>query len=147
MKLKLSMIQYDALPENIIPLDENVYTEDIRRDDDDGEKFFSARTHFRYNKKFFNVAFEMQFEGGENPAEYNLAFSPNDDGSELINFRRQENFFYDISTGEKDFALGAVNPGVTYIYILKNGKIFGKPRRLLVTPSSITMAEFKAMID
>ena len=57
MKLKLCMVQYYTLPQDIVLLDEDAYSEDIRRDDDDGRKFFSARTHFKHNGKFFNPAF------------------------------------------------------------------------------------------
>ena len=146
MKLKLCMVQYYTLPQDIVLLDEDAYSEDIRRDDDDGRKFFSARTHFKHNGKFFNPAFTMEFASGENPAEYDLAFSPDSDGTEITKFQRHENIFYDVSTGEKDFAVGAANPGVTYIYVLKNGVVQGKPRRLVVFPASITIAEFEAMI-
>ncbi len=146
MKLKLCMIQYNAAPQNIIMLDENAYTEDIRRYDDDGRKFFTSRTHFRHNGKFFNPAFEMEFELGENPAAYTLAYSPESNGEDLTNLRRNKNIFYDVSTGEKDFAMGATNPGVTYIYVFKNSVIQGKPHRLVVFPASMTQAEFETMI-
>lgn len=147
MKLKLCMVQYYTLPQEIVPLDEDAYTEDIRRDDDGGKNFFSARTHFRHNGKFFDPAFEMEFERGENPADYELRYRPaENDNAKISKFQRHENIFYDVSTSEKDFALGAVNPGVTYIYIFKNGIIQGKPRRLVVFPSSMTLAEFEMMI-
>lgn len=146
MKLKLCMVQYDVLPPNVVRLDENAYSEDIRRDDDEGRKFFSARTHFRYNGKFFNPAFEMEFELGENPAAYTLAYSADSDGSNLTNFKRHKNIFYDVATGDKDFALGATNPGISYIYVLKNSVIQGKPRRLVIFPASMTLAEFETMI-
>ena len=146
MKLKLCMVQHNALPQNVIKLDEDAYTEDIRRDDDDGRKFFTSRTHFRHNGKFFNPAFEMEFELGENPATYTLAYSPDSEGGELTNFRRHKNIFYDVANGNKDFALGATNPGVTYIYVLKNSVIQGEPRRLVVFPASMTLAEFEKMI-
>ena len=146
MKLKLCMIQYDALPQEIVTLGENAYGADIRRDDAEGRKFFSARTHFRHDGKFFNPGFKMEFETGENPEDYELAYSADRDGENFTYFLRYENIFYDISTGEKDFAIGAVNPGVTYIYVLKNGVIQGKMRRLVVFPASITIAEFETMI-
>ena len=122
MQLKLFMIRLDK--DKIIPLAENDYR-DIKRDDNDGAECFVTKNHFRgADKKFYFPAFKIFLDDGELD-DYTLAYSA--DEINFTNFNRAENFFYDPPTGKTfDGApIGAINPGVTYIHVLKNGKPFG----------------------
>lgn len=143
MRLELSMIRLDE--NKIITLDEPDYGE-IKRDDNDGRECFITRTHFRgKDKKFYSPAFKIFLDDGETD-DYTLAYSADEDNKNF--FHRAGNFFYDPSTGKEldEASVGAINPGVTYIHILKDGKPYGRPRRLLILPSSMSLEEYKTMV-
>ena len=143
MRLELCMIRLDE--DKIIPLDENDYSE-IKRNDNNGRECFVTVTHFRgRDKKFYNPAFKIFLDEGEID-DYTLAYSV--DEINFTKFHRDGNFFYDPPQGTKinEMPVGAINPGVTYIHILKNGKTFGSPRRLLALPSSMSLREYELMI-
>ena len=143
MRLELCMIRLDE--DKIIPLDENDYSE-IKRNDNNGRECFVTVTHFRgRDKKFYNPAFKIFLDEGE-VDDYTLAYSV--DEINFTHFHKAGIFFYDPPQGTKinEMPVGAINPGVTYIHILKNGKTFGNPRRLLALPSSMSLREYELMI-
>ena len=143
MQLKLFMIRLDE--DKIIPLNENDYR-DIKRDDSDGRECFVTKNHFRgKDKKFYFPAFKIFLDDDETD-NYTLAYSA--DGKNFTNFESKENFFYDPSKGKEldEATIGAINPGVTYIRVLKDGKLYGAPRKLLALPSSMSRREYEAMI-
>ena len=143
MRLELCMIRLDE--DKIIPLDENDYCE-IKRNDNNGRECFVTVTHFRgKDKKFYNPAFRIFPDEGEQD-NYTLAYSA--DEINFTNFHRAGNFFYDPPQGNElnEMSVGAINPGVTYIYVLKDGKTFGNSRRLLALPSSMSLREYELMI-
>lgn len=144
MQLKLFMIRLED--NKIIPLDEKDYR-DIERDDNNGLECFVTKNHFRgVDKKFYAPAFKIILDGGE-VDEYTLAYSA--DEIKLTNFHCAENFFYDPVKGNEldEASVGAVNPGVTYIHVLKNGKPHGRTRKLLALPSSMSRCEYETMIQ
>lgn len=136
MKLKMSMI--DA--KNFTPLAENEYDEDIFRNDEGG--YFQTHIYFRNSKKNFYLpafSFEDISDSG-----YYLEFGKNKDGSERKKFQQLQNNLY-CDTSEKA-PLGLSVAGWTYIFILKDGKIF-ETHKLLILPDLPNKAECAAMIS
>ena len=143
MRLELCMIRLDE--NKIIPLDENDYGE-IKRDDNNGRECFITWTHFRgKDKKFYSPAFKIFLDEGKTD-DYTLAYSADEVNKNF--FHRAENFFYDPSTGREldEKSVGAINPGVTYIHVLKTDVEIFPPRRLLALPSSMSRREYESMI-
>ncbi len=131
MKIFLSMIQLN----DFTPLPENEYDQNILRDENE-RGFFLTHTYFRgADKNFYVPAFSLPVDGGD----YKLAFSAEKDGANFKLFRVKNNFYY-------DSAIGYATAGLTYIFVLKNGKIYGKIHRLIVIPNEMTLAEYEAMI-
>lgn len=130
MKLKMSMI--DA--KNFTPLAENEYTKNIFRTDERG--YFQTYIYFRNSKnKIYLPAFSFE----ENlDGEISLAFGANEHDFKIL--RRVKNFFCDTSA---ENSLGWGVAGRTYIFILKDGKIFER-HELLILPDNI---EGAAMIS
>ena len=146
MRLKLFMIRLEN--DKIIPLDENNYSE-IKRDNADGRQCFVTKTHFRgADKKFYFPAFKIFLDDGDTN-NYTLAYSADDTKRINFSYDATENLFYDLPVGNEidEASVGAINPGVTYIYILKNGVEVSSPRRLLALPSSISRREYESMIQ
>lgn len=139
MKLRLLMVQADSLT----PLDEKFYRENALRDDFNQRGYFFAQTYFRDDsKRLYIPAFEIQAEAGDDlNGNYDLAHSTNKNGAD---FRK---FHHDKRTGFYfDRGVGYSTAGLTYIHILKDGKIFGAAHKLITVPGEMTLAEYEAMI-
>ena len=147
MNLKMFLINVDESGKIISLLDDGDYPVQIRRDDNDGKNFFVTRTHFRKNggKEIFIPAFKILLDNFDTPAKYTLALSADKDDKNPPPLFCAEDLFFDYSADKTERTLG-FEAGVTYIFILKNGKIFGKPHKLLILPSALTEKEFLAMI-
>jgi len=136
-------------------LDEKKYPAEIRRDDDNGRNFFVARQHCKIEAytNFFIPAFKILFDDGDEPANYTLATSADKNDTLPEKLQHSEDLFFqhyekdrDHSDGEQIKSLG-FEPGVSYIFVLKNGEIFGQPHKIFIIPSSMTEKEFTAMIN
>lgn len=128
MKLRMTLIN----AQNFTPLAENEYTENIFRTDERG--YFQTHIYFRNAKKqFYLPAFSVE-------GEYSLEFGANEDGTARKKFQRVDNLYCDIS---EENSLGLSVAGWTYIFVLKDGKIF-ETHKLLILPDK---KECAAMIS
>ena len=136
-------------------LEEEKYPAEIRRDDDNGKNFFVARQHFKVecNENFFVPAFKILLDDSDKPAHYTLAISADKNDITPEELKNSGDLFWQHyeqdkknHDGEKIKSLG-FEPGVSYIFVLKNGKIFGEPHKIFILPSSMTEKEFAAMIN
>ena len=115
---------------NFTPLAENEYTKNIFRTDERG--YFQTHIYFRDDKKNFYLpafSFEENVDG-----DFSLAFGANEHDFKF--FRRVKNFFCDTS---EENSLGWNIAGQTYIFVLKDGKIFER-HKLLILPDNIECA-------
>ena len=119
------------------PLDENSYGENILRDDTE-RGYFMTQIYFRgANRRSYIPAFSFVDAPAGN---FSLEFSANQDGTNRRKFTENAGFYFDDAEEE---TLGWSTIGVTYIFVLKDGKIYGAPHKLLIVPDR---KECEAMI-
>ena len=126
--MKLRMYMVDA--REFTPLDENSYGENILRDDSE-RGFFMTQIYFRDSRRRIHIpAFELTDVPAGN---FSLEFGTNLDGSNRQKFAEENGLYFNPFDGGEE-TLGWSTVGLTYIFVLKDGEIYGAPHKLLVIP-------------
>ena len=154
-------------PRKVEILSQEKYSKELILGVENREKCFVTKSHFNPDKDHYYIpAFQIiELERGDESKNYALKYSPikNISGLDDLYYDETNNIFYDLppvktkknnqwvySNDIDKASVGSINAGVFYlnVYSIEKGiKMNGRPYKISVLPSSMTIEQYKNMIN